>query len=139
MSQNYFIAGLIIFIILFIAGNLLTKTAYVKLETKNKFLIISTTGDLNKYSISLLIVTTIIYFLCMKHFKFAYNRMTFIYFIFLFFYSVVFTYSIYKEIKKLNLTVKSLYCYSFSRFIRLFGLGILLLTMFLFFSNYKIF
>ncbi len=139
MSQNYFIAGVSTVAVLFILGSLITKTVYKKLDIKNKFLLISTTGDLNKYSISLLIVTSIIYFLCMKHFKFSYERMIFIYLIILFFYSGIFTYIVYKEIYKLNLKANLILHYSLSRFIRLFGLGILLMVMFIFFSHYKIF
>ena len=131
----YFIIGTIIFLIFCLICKFFSIKAHKQLDIKDKMLFIQQVANINKYSISVLIAASVLFFAGMRQFNFNVSVMIPTYVLIVIVYTAVFSFFISKEINQLKLPLKITVYYATSRVFLLFGLGIFIQSLFLFFSN----
>ena len=136
--QHYFIIGTIILLLFCLICRLFSIKAQKDLSVKDKMLFISQITNINKYSISILIAASVLFFTGMRQLNFTGIAIIPAFIIIVVFYTAVFSYFISKEIKQLKLPIKLTYFYVISRAFLLCGLGIFILSLFLSFSSISI-
>ena len=134
----YFIIGTIVFLVLYIVSKIFSNKAQDGLTIKDKMLLIQELTNLNKYSISVLIASSVIYFAVMRHLKFPYDTMILIFCVIATIYIVVFAYFIYREVKNIAKSSKLAFYYTVSKTLLLITLSIFITSLFLYFSKYCI-
>ncbi len=135
MQYYYLITGIIIFIIFSLICKYLSTKTYRPLSPTDRMLFIQQTGNINKYSVSALIATSVIFFAGMKNLEVLSKNIFSIYALIVVLYTVIFSFFIFKETKRLNISAKVRTSYTISRIFLLLGLGIFILSLFLCFNN----
>jgi hypothetical protein len=131
----YFIIGTIIFLIFCLICKFFSIKAHKQLDIKDKMLFIQQVANINKYSISILIAASVLFFSGMRYLDFTGTNLILTFITIVIAYTAVFSYFISKEIKQLKLPAKIDFLYVTSRVFLLLGLGIFILSLFLSFSN----
>ena len=132
---HYFIIAIVIFLLFCLIWRFFSIQAQKELSVKDKMLFIQQITNINKYSISVLIAVSVLFFAGMRQFNFNVSVMIPTYVLIVIVYTAVFSFFISKEINQLKLPLKITVYYATSRVFLLFGLGIFILSLFLFFSN----
>jgi hypothetical protein len=131
----YFIIGTVLFLLFCLIWRFFSIQAQKELSVKDKMLFIQQIANINKYSISVLIAVSVLFFAGMRQFNFNASTMIPAYVIIVIIYTAVFSFFISKEINLLKLPAIITFYYVTSRVFLLFGLGIFILSLFLCFSN----
>jgi hypothetical protein len=134
MPQN-FIIGTVVFLLSCMTWRFFSIKAQKELSIKNKMLFTQQITNINKYSMSVLIAASVLFFTCIRQFNLSLPAMIPVYFSVVIIYTAVFSFFISNEISKLKLPKKTTFYYVASRFFLLFGLGMFILSLFLCFGN----
>ncbi len=133
--QHYFIIGTVILLLFCLIWRFFSIKAQKELSIKDKMLFIQQVTNINKYSISVLIATSVLFFTGMRHLNFTGSAIILTFILIVILYTAVFSFFIAKEINQLKLPAKITLYYVTSRAFLLFGLGIFILSLFLCFSS----
>ena len=131
----FFIIGTVILLLFCLICRLFSLKAKKELSVKDRMLFITQVTNINKYSISVLIAVSVLFFAGMRQLNFFSSTMILIFIIIVFVYTTICLYFLSREIKLLKLPAKVTFYYIISRASLLLGLGIFILTLFLSFSN----
>ncbi len=135
---HYFIIGTVILLLFCLTCRFFSIKAQRELSIKDKMLFIQQVTNINKYSISILIAASVLFFTGMRQLNFTGTAIIPAFIIIVVFYTAVFSFFISKEINQLKLPSNSTFYYVTSRAFLLCGLGIFILSLFLSFSSISI-